>query len=304
MLPVKKSFLALLVAFPTFLVSCQRSKGPVVAQVGDIAITASEFSDRLQQTPEGYQQYVASVEGRRQFLKLMIREKILLYQARRAGLQHDATYHQGIADFKTQMQHKVKDYEESLLVQTYLRRLRSTELSVKDGDVQKYYDEHQSYYQHPMEVQASHILLSSSDEAQSVLNRLKNGESFEALARTLSRDPGTASRGGKLTPFKRGSLVPEFEEAAFRLKVGETSGIIKTLFGYHIIRKTGDKMLPSEPFDAVKEDIRARLEREKFDHWVNDQQSALAVHIDDKAMAAVAMPVAPAAPPSEEPVKP
>ncbi|HVO33805.1 MAG TPA: peptidylprolyl isomerase [Elusimicrobiota bacterium] len=284
--------------------ACRKSEGPVVAQVGNIAITTSEFTNRLMDTPEGYQQYVASPEGRRQFLNLMIREKVLLYEARQAGLQRDPSYRKAVDEFKTQWQRKLKDYQESLLVQSYLRKLRSTELSVTDAEVEKYYDDHRDDYQHPVEVQASHILLSTPEDAQKALQRISNGDSFETVAKEMSKDPATAERGGKLNPFRRGSLVPEFEEAAFQLKVGETSSVVKTMFGYHIIRKTGEKVLPAQSLASVKEGIRARLERDKFDRWVADKQNAIGVHVDSQAMATVSVPSETAAVPSEESPKP
>ena len=59
----------------------------------------------------------------------------------------------------------------------------------------------------------------------------------------MSKDPATAVRGGKLAPFRRGTLVPEFEDAAFALKTGEVSGIVKSQFGFHIIKKLGEKAI-------------------------------------------------------------
>ena len=74
--------------------------------------------------------------------------------------------------------------------------------------------------------------------AQEVLKRAKAGEDFGRLAAEYSDEPGAGSRGGSLGRFSHGQMVPQFEAAAFRLKVGEVSDIIETQFGYHIIQRT------------------------------------------------------------------
>lgn len=89
-----------------------------------------------------------------------------------------------------------------------------------------------------MKVRASHILVSSPQAAEKVLYELENGADFGAVAKKCSGCPSRDS-GGDLGFFGKGQMVREFEDAAFSLKVGETSGPIRTQFGYHIIRVTG-----------------------------------------------------------------
>lgn len=81
----------------------------------------------------------------------------------------------------------------------------------------------------------------AQNQAQEILNRLKQGEDFATLAKTYSQDPGSAVQGGDLGYFERGMMVPEFDEAVFSLQKNEISELIKTSFGYHIIKKTGDE---------------------------------------------------------------
>ncbi len=89
--------------------------------------------------------------------------------------------------------------------------------------------------------------------ATMVLKLVKAGkESFNDLAKKYSEDPGTASRGGELGFFGRGTMVKEFEEAAFALKPGETSGLIKTIFGYHIIRVEERKVDPVSKTEEIR----------------------------------------------------
>ena len=89
-------------------------------------------------------------------------------------------------------------------------------------------------------VRASHILVEKHSQALKVLEELKAGRDFKGLARKHSTCP-SRKRGGDLGFFGRGRMVKEFERAAFALKVGEVSGPVKTQFGYHVIKKTGEK---------------------------------------------------------------
>ena len=257
--------------------------------MGDIPITLSDFRSRLSDAPPAYQQYASTPEGRRQFLNLLIREKLLLSGGRKAGLQNDENYRKAVANYKRKWERELSDYQDSLLIQMYLSRLRSNQISVTDADSRQYYDAHIADYQHPVEYQVSHILVSSPEAAEQALARLKQGQPFEMVARTMSMDPATAVRGGKLAPFTKGSLMPEFENAAIPLKVGQVSEVTKTSFGYHLIKKTGQKPLPAKSYEQVKEDIQNRLQRDKFDQWVTQMQTSLGVKIDESALASVAI---------------
>ena len=265
------------------------SKGPVVARVGGEKITLEDLKSRLQEAPSAYQQYVASADGRRQFLNLLIREKVLLAEAKSLGIPRDPAYKLALQKFETEWNRRLKEYKETLQIESALRRLRTTALAATDSDVEAYYRAHSADYARPLEISASHILVNTEPEAEAALDRLKAGEPFDKVARALSKDPATAVRGGKLAPFRRGTLVPEFEDAAFPLKIGEVSGIVKTQFGFHIIRKLGEKMLPARTLADVKEEIRAKIERDKFNQWVTARQTALGVHVDEQAMSQLSL---------------
>lgn len=89
-------------------------------------------------------------------------------------------------------------------------------------------------------IKCYHILVKKQSEAISILEKLKNGESFTNLAKEFSIDRASAKRGGDLGMFSRGMMVKPFEDAAFKLNKGEiTSEPIKTEFGYHIIKRAG-----------------------------------------------------------------
>ena len=87
-------------------------------------------------------------------------------------------------------------------------------------------------------VMASHILVETEEEANKILDQLRQGAAFEELARQYSVDRASGVKGGDLGTFSRGDFREEFEDAVFRLKKGGISGVVKTELGYHIIKRT------------------------------------------------------------------
>jgi parvulin-like peptidyl-prolyl isomerase len=146
-------------------------------------------------------------------------------------------------------------------------------------------------------VRARHILIRVDPHAseaersaalkkiQDIQSQLKNGADFSELAKKYSQDPGSASRGGDLGYFTKGDMVPSFEKAAFSLDVGQTSDIVKTDFGYHIIHVDEKKAESKFGFDEVKDDLREYLFQQraakKFEEYVKDLRSKAAIKIND-----------------------
>src|SRR5256885_5037022 len=154
------------------LSTCQRApQSSVVARVGSSSITLDELKARLRETPAAYRQYAASPDGRRQFLNLLIREKLLLAEAKKLGIPQDPAYQQAIAKFKEEWTRRLQEYQDTLQVESALRRLRTKDLAATDTEVDKYYEDHRADYEHPIEVSASHILLGSEADAQRALDR-------------------------------------------------------------------------------------------------------------------------------------
>lgn len=120
------------------------------------------------------------------------------------------------------------------------------------------------------QVHARHILVQTEAEAQAILTRLQAGEDFAALASQLSQDENTKEAGGDLGFFHQGQLIsPELEGAAFALQPGQTSGVVQSQFGYHIVQvleKTPDLPLPSELLNSLKEQAFAAWMQEQWDN--------------------------------------
>ena len=88
-------------------------------------------------------------------------------------------------------------------------------------------------------IKCSHILVEKQSESLDILEKIKKGDKFGALAKEFSTDKGSGKKDGNLGYFTKGMMVKPFEEAAFKLEIGEISDPIKTEFGYHIIKRVG-----------------------------------------------------------------
>ncbi|HEX9726457.1 MAG TPA: SurA N-terminal domain-containing protein [Vicinamibacteria bacterium] len=143
-------------------------------------------------------------------------------------------------------------------------------VTVTDREIERSYNENLASYEIPGQVRASHILLKTTEDdeeqvrarAEEVLAQVDAGGDFAALARQYSEDT-TAEQGGDLGFFGPGDMVPEFERAAFSLQVGATSGSVRSPYGFHIIKVTERQDPIVRPLDAVREEIRQTLVREK-----------------------------------------
>ena len=131
------------------------------------------------------------------------------------------------------------------------------------------------------EVKASHILVSSEALAKELKERLKKGEDFAKLAKTYSVDRGSASKGGDLGFFATGAMLEPFEKAAFKLKPGEMSDIVKTQFGYHLIKVTDSRLrkLPGNEKEYEKAALAEKQEK-AFRKWYSELQQKAKFEIE------------------------
>ena len=190
-------------------------------------------------------------------------------------------------------------------------------LKVTDEAVRDYYDAHPQEFQEPEQVRASHILISTKPAdpnadpnearlvarqgAEDLLKQVREGADFAALAKEHSSCPSSA-KGGDLGLFTRGRMVKPFEEAAFAMKVGETSDVVETKFGYHIIRVTEHIDPNQEPFEDAREAIVNRLTQTKRSEAIRKYfetlQANATISYPASEMPVVDPPVAPAPAPA------
>jgi len=137
-----------------------------------------------------------------------------------------------------------------------------------EQDSKEYYEANKDLFKFD-EVTASHILVEDEKTAKEVLEKLEAGEKFEDLAGEYSTDPGSKDNGGDLGTFGRGQMVPEFENAVFALKPGEISDIVKSDYGYHIIKLT-DRNQGTRTYEEVKESIASILVSQEVDRKIQE----------------------------------
>jgi peptidyl-prolyl cis-trans isomerase C len=164
--------------------------------------------------------------------------------------------------------------KEDLAIQALIDKQVVDKITVTEQDAQAYYDTHPEAFKQPEQIRASHILVTVDPKAdpakkeearkkiESIQEKLKAGGDFAALAKELSDCP-SKEKGGDLGFFSKGQMVKPFEDAALALKPGETSGIVETQFGYHIIKLTEIKPEGVMPFAEVKDQLLQYLKQEK-----------------------------------------
>ena len=157
-----------------------------------------------------------------------------------------------------------------------------------DAQLQADYNANRAQYQVAERVKARHILLkadASNDaqvkpKAEALLKQIQGGGDFAKLAKDNSQDTGSGAQGGELGWIVKGQTVPEFEKSAFSLGVGQTSGLVKTTYGYHIIQVEAHEQAHLQPFDEVKPQLMVDYQKR--------QASQKMQELSDKAVAAPA----------------
>ena len=138
---------------------------------------------------------------------------------------------------------------------------------VTPQDVQRYYEDNEQQYKQPEQVRASHILLKTEGkddaavkkQAEDLAKKAKAGADFAELAKKFSQDDSNASKGGDLDFFARGAMVPEFDQVAFALQPGQVSDVVKTSFGYHVIKLTEKRAASQRPLAEVQAQIEDQI---------------------------------------------
>jgi peptidyl-prolyl cis-trans isomerase D len=148
---------------------------------------------------------------------------------------------------------------------------------VSAEDIQRSYEDNKQQYSTPEQVRASHILLKTEGkddaavkkQAEELLAKVKSGADFAKLATEFSQDDASKIKGGDLDFFGKGQMVPEFDKAAFSMKPGEISDLVKTQYGYHIIKVTDKKDATTKSIDEVRAQIEDQI---KWDRAQNEAQ--------------------------------
>jgi len=249
-------------------------KEDILVSIGDTSITVTDFNERVSNLPERYREIAQKRKAA--YIQELINDTLLYQEALRKGLDKDE-------DVKK----VIEEAQKKILVAKLLSNEIESVIEVSDEEIEQYYLENKFRYMTPEVMRASHILVNSLEDGNSIIEELKTGEGFEKVARSRSLDP-TAQKGGDIGYFPKGQLMPEFEQACSRLSVGETSDVVRTSLGYHIIKLT-DRRPPTErPIEQLTDEIVSRIRKTKrrknFNGLIERLKSSTDIIVNEKAL--------------------
>jgi peptidyl-prolyl cis-trans isomerase C len=248
-----KKYLILLILLLPLFACAKKEDGKVIASIDGEKITLQQFNTELDKIPMNMKMLVASQSGKKDFLDRLIVKRLLLKEAKKDNIEKDKEF-----------QDRLSDIREQLIIESLLKRKVTAESKFSDEDLQKYYDVHKEEFKKGQEIQTRQIVVKTEEEAKEIQARVAKGEDFSELAKKYSIDPAAKKTGGDIGFHPKGTLIPEFEEAAFKLtKVGQVTPPVKTQLGYHLIKLEGVKTASYAPFVEVKEFIRQKMAQEK-----------------------------------------
>lgn len=227
----------------------------------DIALAVSDLDEQFARLPEEQRRAAA--------LSAIIEIRVMADEAAARGIDKDAAFQRRMAFLQQRALHAA---------------LIDNEIAGKitDEEVRARYDQQIAATPPVNEVNARHILVKTKEEAEAIVKRLDAGESFEAIAKEVSTDPGSGANGGDLGWFGPGQMVPEFEQAAFALEVGAYSKEpVQSQFGWHVIKVEDKRQQQPPAFEQVKEQFRSLVLREKYFALVEALRAKAAVDITD-----------------------
>lgn len=252
-LPLLRFAMAAMFAFSTM---GSHASGTVLIEGGGVSINTQEVQAEMQRMPEAVRErFLSEPDQLRELVQTLHLRKVLAAQAQTSGLAQSP-----------ETAYKLTTARESILAEAYVDRIAESATPAPaaiDKRIQSIYKAEPERFRSPAETHARHILIKGKDadaraQAEKLLQELRNGADFEALAREHSADPGSAAKGGDLGFFPKGKMVPAFDAALDALdKPGSLSPVVESEFGLHIIRLEARKPGTLHSFDEVKEQLRA-----------------------------------------------
>lgn len=301
-----------LLAFILLLAACSWFGDGHVAQVNDEKISKNEYLASLRSTLSKYSENTIANKERLAQIKMdvlenMIKERILYEEALKAGIKiPSAEMERELTDFKSRYTDasfrkmleikgiEYDDWKESLERSLYIDELIKSNIlaktSVSADDIKNYYNNNPKEFTRGEEIHVRQIVLEDKASADKILESLADGANFAELAMKNSIAP-EARKGGDLGWFERGIMPKAFDDACFKLNVGETSPIVRTEFGYHIFKLLEKRAPATMPFDKAKERIRSKLQRERtyggFEKWYEGVRKNAKVAIEQQELSAI-----------------
>ena len=256
------------------LAICGSSFAAEVANVNGKSISSDDFMWSTKNLGPQASRMLGNEQLKKRFLNHLIDNELLFSEATKKGLDKSS-------DFKKRLDSARVQLLASLYIDHYIAE------NTKENKMKEYFNKNKKEFNN-QEVKASHILIKDKAQAEKVLkDAVKPKADFAELAKKHSEGP-SAKNGGDLGFFTRGRMVPEFETAAFATAKGKVHPtLVKTQFGFHIIKVTDPKGGENVKFADVKEKVQQTMERNLRAQLVEDLRKTSKITIDDKALAKV-----------------
>ncbi|BDG38464.1 peptidylprolyl isomerase [Saccharococcus caldoxylosilyticus] len=247
---MRKWMVAAAVASVFALSACNNGGSEVIVKTKDGNITKEEF----------YNEMKARVG--KEVIRDLIDEKVLSKKYKVTDKEIDKQIENLKEAYGTQydlavQQNGEKAIREMVKLDLLRQKAAMEDIKVTEKELKEYYNSYKP------KIRASHILVKDEKTAKEIKAKLDKGEDFAKLAKQYSQDPGSAANGGDLGWFGPGKMVKEFEDAAYKLKVGQVSDPVKTDYGYHIIKVTAKEK--KKPFNEMKDEIEFEVKQRKLD---------------------------------------
>jgi peptidyl-prolyl cis-trans isomerase C len=248
-----------------------QSDEAVVAKVGDLTITERDLAFAMADLGEQFAQ-IPEENRKAAVLNALIDVQLLALPAEKAGVEQQPEF-----------QARTRFLRERALHNTWFQDKALN--SVTDEEVKARYEKEVAAMPKQEEIRAMHILVKTEEEALALIKELEAGKDFAELAKSKSIDPSAANNSGDLGFFGKGQMVPEFEGAAFALKDGEYTKVpVKTQFGYHVIRRMEERIVPPPAFADVEAQVRQIVVREKYAALVEAARKASSIEVLDEKL--------------------
>ena len=277
-------FFGIWLLLPFLFSGCQKpgEKGlseKELVRINDVAISLVEFQQMLEKQPLEGKMKLLSEKGTRDFLEnYVISQEVLYQEAKKKDLYKNK-----------EILAKIEDAKRAILIDALLEEAMRGRGEISEEEIQRYYKENQSLFTEPQEVKIRHIVVNTEPVLREVIAKLSQGENFEKIASTYNIDHFKED-GGNLGYIRRGQLAPpfaQFEEAAFSLrKKGGISEVVRTPYGFHIIRLEDMRGSILRPLNQVKERIHFFLQTKKkqdaYLEYVKEVKSKAKILINEK----------------------
>ena len=272
--------LSVLIITAVILLSFTLKKDETVAKFNGEAISKDDlYSEMVKQygaatVDKMISEKIVAAEAKKQKVSVKDSDLDNEIEKLKASYGGDTAFNQALESNNTTLTMLKKDLKDYLTI----KQLLAPQIKISDEEMKTYFDENKDSFAEAEQIKASHILVADEKTANEVKQKLSDGGDFAKLAKEYSTDEGTKDSGGDLGYFAKGTMVAEFDDVAFGLKVGQVSKPVKTEYGYHIIKVKAKKQAKVANYNDRKDEIKATLLDQKIDSkyttWLEEKKKS------------------------------